>query len=102
MSYTVAAALGVAGACAVDLAVFRTRLLGRRVFWTSYAVIVVFQLVVNGVLTGRGVVRYQEDTILGPRVAWAPVEDLLFGFALVLLTLCVWVWLGRRGRRTSA
>jgi lycopene cyclase domain-containing protein len=102
VSYTVAAVLGVAGAGAVDLAVFRTRLLGRRLFWTSYAVIVVFQLAVNGVLTDRGVVRYDEDTILGPRIAWAPVEDLLFGFALVLVTLSVWVWLGRRGRRTSA
>ena len=102
MSYTVAAVLGVAGAGAVDLAVLRTRLLARRLFWTSYAVIVVFQLAVNGVLTGRGVVRYDEGVILGPRVAWAPVEDLLFGFALVLLTLSVWVWLGRRGRRTRA
>ena len=31
------------------------------------------------------------------RVAHAPVEDLLFGFALVLYALSVWVWLGRRG-----
>jgi lycopene cyclase domain-containing protein len=102
VSYTVAAVLGVAGAGAVDLALLRTRLLARRLFWTSYAVIVVFQLAVNGLLTGRGVVRYDEDAVLGPRVAWAPVEDLLFGFALVLLTLSVWVWLGRRGRRTRA
>jgi lycopene cyclase domain-containing protein len=102
VSYTVAAVLGVAGAGALDLAVLRTRLLARRLFWTSYMVIVVFQLAVNGVLTGRGVVRYDEHAILGPRVAWAPVEDLLFGFALVLLTLSVWVWLGRHGRRTRA
>jgi lycopene cyclase domain-containing protein len=101
VSYTVAAVLGVAGAGAVDLAVLRTGLLARRLFWTSYAVIVVFQLAVNGVLTGRGVVRYDDDAILGPRIAWAPVEDLLFGFALVLLTLSVWVRLGRRGRRTG-
>ena len=26
-----------------------------------------------------------------------PVEDLVFGFALVLLSLSIWVWLGRRG-----
>jgi len=31
------------------------------------------------------------------RVFFAPVEDLFFGFALVLLSLSMWVWLGRRG-----
>jgi hypothetical protein len=31
------------------------------------------------------------------RIAFAPVEDLAFGFALVVLTLVLWVWLGRRG-----
>ena len=30
------------------------------------------------------------------RIAYAPVEDLAFGFALVLMTCVVWVWLGRR------
>jgi hypothetical protein len=34
---------------------------------------------------------------------YAPVEDLVFGFALVLLTLDLWVWWGRRGvQRTPA
>ena len=45
----------------------------------------------------RGVVRYAPDAIIGSRIAYAPVEDLAFGFALVLVTLSVWVWLGRRG-----
>jgi hypothetical protein len=27
---------------------------------------------------------------------YAPVEDLVFGFALVLTTCVVWVWLGGR------
>jgi hypothetical protein len=31
------------------------------------------------------------------RIVFAPVEDLLFGFALVVLTQVLWVWLGRRG-----
>ena len=99
MTYTEAALLGVVAAALVDIALLRTRLLARPVFWVSYAIVVAFQLVVNGVLTGRDVVRYDEAAILGPRVAWAPLEDLLFGFALVLLTLSVWVWLGRRARR---
>ncbi len=90
MTYTVAAALGVAAALVLDLRVLRTRLVLGRVFWLSYAIIVVFQLLSNGVLTGFAVVRYDPDAILGPRLANAPIEDLAFGFALVLATLSTW------------
>ena len=31
------------------------------------------------------------------RLFFAPVEDVLFGFAMILLILAVWMWLGRRG-----
>lgn len=97
MTYTLAAVLGVAGAVATDLAVVRTRLLTRRVFWVAYAIVLVFQLLVNGILTGRDIVRYDPAVIIGLRVGFAPVEDLMFGFAMVLLTLSIWVWLGRKG-----
>ena len=96
MTYTVAALLGVVATAVLDLLVLRTRLLLRMAFWTSYAIVVVFQLVTNGVLTGRGVVTYDDSAILGVRVAYAPVEDLLFGFALVVQTLAWWVFWGRR------
>ena len=37
-------------------------------------------------------------TFLGDgRIAYAPVEDLLFGFSLILLSLSLWVFWGRRG-----
>lgn len=106
MSYTALAVLGVAAAVAVDLALLRTRLLRRRVFWTAYAIVVFFQVLANGWLTGRRIVVYDGAAIVGSgqvvflgdgRLAWAPVEDLLFGFALVVLTLDLWVWWGRRG-----
>jgi lycopene cyclase domain-containing protein len=67
------------------------------VFWSTYPIVIVFQLLSNGILTGRHIVIYDPAAILGLRIAYAPVEDLLFGFALVLLTLSLWVWLGRRG-----
>jgi lycopene cyclase domain-containing protein len=101
MSYTAAALLGVAGALAVDLFVLRTRLVRRAVFWATYPLIIVFQLISNGILTGRRIVIYDPAAIIGRRIAYAPVEDLLFGFAMVLLTLSVWVWLGRRGIQRS-
>lgn len=102
MTYTVAAVLGVLAAVALDLAVLRTRLVTRAVFWVAYAIVLFFQLVSNGVLTYRGVFRYHPDAILGLRVLYQPVEDLLFGFALVLTTLAVWTRLGGRRARRAA
>ena len=111
MSYTQLAILGVVLAIVVDLFIARTRLITRRAFWVPYAIIVFFQLLTNGVLTGFSIVTYDGEFIIGDstpvegpppfigggRIAFAPVEDLMFGFALILLSLVIWVWLGRRG-----
>ena len=96
MSYSALAVLAVVGVLVVDLAVLRTRMVTRRVFWVAYAIVIVFQLLMNGVLTGLDVVVYDPDAIWGPRIAYAPVEDLLFGFALVTLTLASWAAVNRR------
>ena len=96
MSYSALAVAAVVGVLVVDLAVLRTRLVTRRVFWATDAIVVVFQLLMNGVLTGLDVVTYDPGTIWGPRIAYAPVEDLLFGFALVVLTLASWAAVNRR------
>ncbi len=101
MTYTGLAFGAVALTVLLDLVVLRTRLLTRRVFWVAYAIVLFFQLVSNGVLTSRDVVTYASAAILGPRLVFAPVEDLLFGFALVLQTLAWWVWWGRRGVDSS-
>nr|WP_296070788.1 lycopene cyclase domain-containing protein [uncultured Actinoplanes sp.] len=97
MTYTAASLLGVCAAAGVDMFILRTRLLRRAVFWATYPIVVLFQLLSNGILTGRKIVVYAPDAILGIRLVYAPIEDLLFGFALVLLTLSTWVWWGRRG-----
>jgi lycopene cyclase domain-containing protein len=106
VTYTQLAVLAVAVTIVLDLLVLRTRLLRRRAFWTAYGIVVSFQLLTNGWLTGRRVVVYADAAIIGSghpaflgdgRVAWAPVEDLLFGFALVVQAMAWWVWWGRRG-----
>lgn len=103
MTYTEAAIVGVLAAVLLDVVVLRTRMVGRKAFWASYAIVLAFQLLVDGVFTGRRLVVYDSDTILGWRVAYAPVEDVLFGFSLALQTLAWWVWRGRRAHhaRTS-
>jgi lycopene cyclase domain-containing protein len=100
MTYTVLAGIAVLLAAAADIALLRTRLLTTRAFWLAYAILLFFQLLMNGTLTGLAVVRYNPHDILGLRIAFAPVEDLAFGFALILLTLCCWTRLA--GRRSSS
>jgi lycopene cyclase domain-containing protein len=96
MSYSALAVIAVVGVLVVDLAVYRTRMVTRPVFWVAYAIVILFQLLMNGVLTGRDVVVYDPGSIWGPRIAYAPVEDLLFGFAMVTLTLASWAAVNRR------
>ena len=106
MTYTQLALLGVVVVVVLDLAVLRVGLLRRRVFWTAYVIVVFFQLLTNGYLTGRHIVTYNPDTtltngeavLLGDwRILYAPVEDLLFGFAMVVLAMDLWVLWARRG-----
>jgi lycopene cyclase domain-containing protein len=85
-------------AVVVDLWGVRTKILATKAFWATWAIVVVFQLMVNGVLTGLGVVQYDPEVILGVRLVFAPIEDLGFGFALITLVLCRWVRLGQRAR----
>jgi hypothetical protein len=73
--------------------------------------VVFFQLVTNGILTGFGIVEYDGAAIIGSttpqdepptfigdgRLVYAPIEDLLFGFSLVVLSLIIWIWLGKKG-----
>jgi lycopene cyclase domain-containing protein len=98
-AYTAAAIAAVLVAVIADLLVLRTGLLRTRLFWASYAIVVFFQLIVNGILTGFGIVLYDPDVITGLRIAYAPVEDLGFGFGLVTLTLVLWA---RSERRVTA
>ncbi len=110
MTYTALALVAVVLAVALDRWAARTRLTASPVWWTAYAIIVGFQLLTNGWLTGRGIVQYDPDTILGDertsifgdwRLFFAPVEDLGFGFALVLTTCVVWAHLGRPGEQEA-
>jgi lycopene cyclase domain-containing protein len=90
MTYTQLAVSGVVFALLTDYFFLRTRLITTKRFWTSYAIIINFQLLTNWWLTSRNIVMYSPDAIMGIRIASAPAEDLLFGFALVLLVLAMW------------
>lgn len=97
MSYTQLALLAVPVAILFDLFITRRRMILRRAFWTSYAIILPFQLLTNWWLTSREIVMYRDQFITGFRVASAPIEDLFFGFALILSVISLWIFWGARG-----
>jgi lycopene cyclase domain-containing protein len=96
MSYTQIALLSFILAIGFDLRITKIQLISRKVFWTSYAIVLPFQLVTNWWLTSRNIVMYKADTIIGLRIASAPVEDLFFGFSLLLSVLSLWVYFGKK------
>lgn len=98
MTYTAAALTGVVAAVLIDVFALRSRVVLSRAFWCTYPIIFGFQLLSNGILTGRGVVLYNPADIVGVRLVYAPVEDLVFGFALIVLTLSLWVRLSAASR----
>ena len=97
MNYTGIAITAFLFSILFDLYIIKSRLLTRAVFWTSYAIIVFFQLITNWWLTSREIVMYDPDAIIGLRIASAPVEDLFFGFALVLSVMSLWIYWGKKG-----
>jgi len=99
MSYTITAIAFLIASLLFDSFGTKIGLLRRRAFWSSYAIILPFQLLTNWWLTSRNIVMYSSETIIDVRIAAAPIEDLLFGFALVLSVLTNWIRLGVSDKR---
>ena len=93
LGYTVPAALAAVALCALELAVLRTGLFRRLAYWLSMIIVFGFQILVDGWLTklSAPVVIYDNRQITGVRFPFdIPVEDFLFGFALVTGVLLLW------------
>ncbi len=93
LGYSVPAALAVLTVCAMELAVLRTGLFRRPAYWLSMVIVLGFQIPVDGWLTklSSPVVIYDDRQITGLRFPFdIPIEDFLFGFALVTAVLLLW------------
>ena len=97
MIYSDIAITAFAIAVMADLFLFKNSLLTRPAFWTSYAIILPFQLITNWWLTSKNIVMYNPEAIVGLRIFSAPAEDLLFGFALIVGVMDMWEFWGRLG-----
>ena len=87
------AAAAVAAVVALEVRVLRTGLFRRPAYWVAMAIVLAFQVLVDGWLTklSAPIVLYNGDEVTGVREPWdIPVEDFFFGFALVTLALGLW------------
>lgn len=93
LGYTLPAALAVFAVCALELAVLRTGLFRRPAYWLSMLIVLGFQIPVDGWLTklSSPIVSYDDRQLSGVRFPFdIPIEDFLFGFALVTAVLLLW------------
>ena len=99
LGYTLPAVIAVVIVCVLELAVLHTGLFRKPAYWISMVIVVGFQILTDGWLTklSAPIVIYNEEHTSGLRFPWdIPVEDFLFGWALVTAVLLLWVKQGQK------
>ncbi len=99
LGYTLPAVLAVILVAVLEFRVLRTGLFRKPAYWISMVIVFGFQSLVDGWLTklSAPIVIYNEKHTSGVRFPWdIPVEDFLFGWALVTAVLLLWVRQGQR------
>lgn len=99
LGYTLPAIISVMIVTVLEWKVLRTGLFRKRTYWISMVIVVAFQVLVDGWLTklSAPIVIYNEVHTSGVRFPWdIPVEDFLFGWALVTGVLLLWEKQGQR------
>ncbi len=100
--YTVFTVVAVVAVVVLELAVLRTGIFRTAQYWITMAIVVAFQVPVDGWLTKltNPIVIYYPDQFSGIRMPWdIPIEDFGFGFAMV--TLAILLWRRRLDRRAD-
>lgn len=94
LGYTLPAVISVVVVIGWELLVLRTGLFRRLAYWLSMAIVIGFQVLVDGWLTklSAPIVLYDERQTTGIRFPWdIPIEDFLFGWAMITAVLLLWV-----------
>jgi len=78
--------------------VSRVRLMRRKTYWFYLALFTLLMIVVNGYITHQKIVRYSSYYYCGIRMGSIPLEDFLFNFSMVTLTIIFWEVLKKRIR----
>jgi lycopene cyclase domain-containing protein len=74
-------------------------------FYVSYLLVLIPFMIVNGILTGTGVpgevVWYDNAETMGIRIATIPLEDVFYGFGLVLMNVTLYEMFKTHGPESS-
>ena len=89
--YTLLSLCAALFAIVLDQWLLRTRLLQQPKYFLFLGIIFVFKFFVNGYLTTH-IVFYNPQVILGLRIGTIPLEDFIYGFALITLCISLWEW----------
>lgn len=68
----------------------RVNILRKKEFYLFMLIILGFKLLVNGYLTKTNIVIYNPQFFLEIRLGSIPLEDFLFGFSMVSLSIIFW------------
>lgn len=101
LGYTVPATAAVVIVCVWEAKILHTGLFRKLGYWLTMLIVLAFQILVDGWLTKSTapIVLYEPRHNSGISIPWdIPVEDFLFGFAMVTATLLLW----ERQRRSSS
>lgn len=99
--YTVLTVLAVLAVVGLEMMWARTGIFRSGRYWISMGIVAFFQVLVDGWLTklSAPIVMYRSEEFSNLRFPWdIPVEDFGFGFAMVTLTIIVWIRLAPRER----
>ena len=104
IGYTLPAVVGLVVVVWLELGLLRTGLFGKPAYWISMSIVIGFQTLVDGWLTklSAPIVIYDEHHTIGIRFPFdIPVEDFLFGWALITAVLLLWERQRPRQRQES-
>jgi lycopene cyclase domain-containing protein len=93
LGYTIPAVLSASTVGALEFTLLRTGLFRRPAYWLSMVIVIGFQILTDGWLTklSAPIVIYDNRQTSGIRFPFdIPIEDFLFGFALVTAVLLLW------------
>ena len=93
LGYTVPAIVAALAVGVLEFTVLRTGLFRRPAYWLSMLIVIGFQILTDGWLTklSAPIVVYDDRQTSGIRFPFdIPIEDFLFGFALVTAVLLLW------------
>ena len=87
--YTILAFSSVFIAIAIDR-ITKINILKKARFYIFLLIIFGFKILVNGYLTATNIVMYNPAFFMGLRIGSIPLEDFLFGFSMVTMTIIFW------------